>query len=136
MPRISLEAQTLIQMYGIYFIQFPKFTYLGIGGFKEEPVRLSRYALECFIIAKICRQLFLMIKDNLPQEKWESVFPIKLGYSTYSNMINASVVGSNLLSFNFGSYRGRRNFDSKGFAAKILSLKGQSPTVPHLEDLW
>lgn len=46
--RISPEAQRLIQTYGIYFIQFPKFTYLRIGGFEEEPVKLPRYALDCF----------------------------------------------------------------------------------------
>ena len=51
-------------------------------------------------------------------------------------MINASLIGSNLLNFNFGSYQGRRNFDNKWFTTKILGLKGQSSTVPQLEDLW
>ena len=39
MLRLSLEAQKLIQNYGSYFIQFPKFTYLRVGGFEEEPVK-------------------------------------------------------------------------------------------------
>ena len=51
-------------------------------------------------------------------------------------MVNASVVGRNLLIFSFGSCQGRRNFDSKGFANQVLCLKGQSPKIPHLEDLW
>ena len=51
-------------------------------------------------------------------------------------MINALVIGSNLLSFNFGSYQGRRNFDSKGFTSQTLGWKDQPPTTPHLEDLW
>lgn len=51
-------------------------------------------------------------------------------------MVNASIIGSNLLSFNLGSYHGRRNFDSKNFMTKVLGLKGQSPIVPYLEDLW
>lgn len=66
MPRISQEAQRLIQTFGIFFIHFPKFTYLSIGGFEEELVKLPRYDLDCFVIAKICRQLFPVIKDNLP----------------------------------------------------------------------
>ena len=51
-------------------------------------------------------------------------------------MINACIIGSNLLGFGFGSYQGRRNFDSKRFRAQVLGLKGQLSTTPHLEDLW
>ena len=51
-------------------------------------------------------------------------------------MINASVIGSNFLDFSFGSYQGRRDFDSKRFAAQVVGLKGQFSTIPHLEDLW
>lgn len=51
-------------------------------------------------------------------------------------MINASMIESNLINFNLGLYQGRRDFDSKGFATKVLGLKGQSPIVPCLEDLW
>ena len=51
-------------------------------------------------------------------------------------MINASVIGSNFLGFGFGSYQGRWDFDSKGFVPHVLGLKGQSSTIPHLEDLW
>ena len=40
MPRLSPEAQRLIQQYGSYFIQFPKFTYLRIGRFEEEPTKI------------------------------------------------------------------------------------------------
>lgn len=55
MPRISLEAQKLIQTYKNFFIQFPMFTYLRVGRFEEELVKLPRYALDCFVIAEICR---------------------------------------------------------------------------------
>ena len=124
MPRLSSGAQKLIRNYGSYFIQFPKFTYLRVGGFEDELVKLPRYALDCFVLAKLCRQLFSVIKDNLPQESWESIFPIKLNSLTCNNMINALVIGSNLLGFGFGSYQGRRDFDSKEFVAHVLGLKG------------
>ena len=66
MPRLSPEAQRLIQQYKSYFIQFPKFTYLRKGRFEEVPTKLPRYALDYFILVKICKQLFSIIKDNLP----------------------------------------------------------------------
>ena len=68
MRRLAPEAQNLIQLYWNYFIQLAKCTHLRIGGFDEEPVKLHRYALDYFVIAEVCRQLFLVIKDNLPQE--------------------------------------------------------------------
>ena len=53
--RLSSEAHNLIQIYGSYFIQFPKFICLRVGGFEEEPMKLPRYALDCFIIVEVCR---------------------------------------------------------------------------------
>ena len=66
MSRLSSEAQKLVQQYGSYFIQFPKFTYLRVGGFEDEPMKLPQYALDYFVLAKVCRQFFSIIKDNLP----------------------------------------------------------------------
>ena len=131
MPRLSPEAQRLVQQYGSYFIQFPRFTYLRIGGFEEEPLKLPRYALDCFVLAEICRQSFIVIKDKLPQENWETTFPIKLGSLVCNSMINASIIGSNLLGFNFGSYHSQRNFDSKGYAMQVLGLTAHLSNIPH-----
>ena len=64
------------------------------------------------------------------------MFPIKLCYLACSSMIDASIIGSNLLGFGFGSYEGRRDFDSKRFTTQVLGIKGQLSTTPHLEDLW
>ena len=52
---MSLEAQKLVQIYGIHLIQFPRFTYIRIGGFEEEPMKLPQYALDYFVIAEVCR---------------------------------------------------------------------------------
>lgn len=136
MPRLSSESLKLVQYYGSSFIQFPRFTYLRVERFEEEPVRLPRYALDCFILAELCRQLSAVIKDNLPQDKWETVFPIKLHSLVCNNMNDVSIIGSNLLGFNLGFYRSRRNFDSKGYAALTLGLEINSTVAPQLEDLW
>lgn len=79
MQRMSLEAQNLVQNYGSFYIQFPRFSYIKIWGFEEEPLRLLRYVLDYFFLAEVCRNFFSMIQDNLPEGKWESLFPIKLG---------------------------------------------------------
>jgi hypothetical protein len=51
-------------------------------------------------------------------------------------MTSASIIGSNLLGFNFGFYHNRRNFDSKGYAVQVLGLEINPPALPHIEDLW
>ena len=53
------------------------------------------------------------MKDNLLEERWESIFPIMLGSLAYNTMINAFVVGSDLLNFNLGFYQRRINFNNK-----------------------
>lgn len=136
MQRVSPEAQRLIWNYGIFYIQFPRFTYLRVGGFKEEPIKLPRYALDYFMIAEICRKIFSVIQDNLPEEKWESIFPIKLGSLAYTTMINALEIECDLLKFNLGFYKGRRDFDNKRFLMLVPSIKDKFQLVPHLEDLW
>ena len=135
MSRLSPEAKRLVQQYGSFFIQFSRFTYLRIGGFDDEPTKLPQYALDCFALAELCRQLFSIIKDKLPQQDWETTFPVKLGSLVCNKMDNAFIIGSNLLGFNLGFYHSKRNFDSKGYAAQVLSLEINPSATPHLEDL-
>lgn len=54
---ILVEAIELISIYGSFFIQFPKFTYLWVGGFEGEPFRLPRYAFDSYILIEVSRQL-------------------------------------------------------------------------------
>ena len=49
------KDKVVLQQYGSYFIQFPRFTYLKIGGFEDEPMKFLRYALDYFILAELCR---------------------------------------------------------------------------------
>ncbi len=91
-------------------------------GFEEEPLKLPRYALDCFVLAKVCRQMFSMIKDNLPEEKWEYVFPIKPGSLACNTIINASTIESDLLNLNLRFYHETRNFNNKNFAKPVLGL--------------
>ena len=54
--RHSEEAMQAIQVYGYFYIQFPKFTYIKMGGYLGEPLKLPRYCLDPIVLSKMCRQ--------------------------------------------------------------------------------
>ena len=83
---------------------------------------MPRYALDYFVLAKVCGQMFSVIKDNLPEGKWESVFPIKLGSLACNTMINASMIESDLLNLNLRFYHERMKFDNKSIIKLVLGL--------------
>jgi len=47
--RMTSEAMQLISIYGSFFIQFSEFTYIRVGGFDGEPMKLPRYVFDRFI---------------------------------------------------------------------------------------
>ena len=94
------------------------------------------YALDFFMLAEVCRKMSSIIKKNLPEEKWESIFPIKVGSLTCKSMIDASKIANDLLNFNLKFYDERRGFDNKSFVRLTLSLKEHIWLMPHIEDLW
>lgn len=67
--------------------------------------------------------MFYVMKDNLPEDSWESIFRIKLGSLSCNTMINVVAIGSDMLNFNLGFYQGRRDFDNKKFAIVVLDIK-------------
>lgn len=58
--RLSKESMQAIKLYGGFYIQFPKFTYLRVGGFSSEPLRLPHYCLDNIILFEICKKNFFM----------------------------------------------------------------------------
>ena len=44
--RLFEEAMEAVQIYGCFYIQFPKFTYIRMGGYLGEPLKLPRYFLD------------------------------------------------------------------------------------------
>lgn len=132
--RISEDTQTLIKRFGSFYIQFPCFCYIRIGDFEEEPFNLPHFCSDCFILAKICKQLTYVIKKEQPRDKWEGHFPIQLGKLSYSSMSNALSIGADLRNFNVSLYPERKGFDNKGFS-RSLGLMPYLP-MPQLEDFW
>lgn len=52
-----VEAMEFISIYGSFFIQFPRFTYLRVGGFEGQPFKLPRYAFDSYVLIEVSRQL-------------------------------------------------------------------------------
>ena len=61
--RFSSESQKIVRSYGSIYIKYPRFTYLRIRGFDDEPVQLPRYALDCFILVEVSRKLVTIINN-------------------------------------------------------------------------
>lgn len=51
--RLSEEAKQVVNANGFHFIQFPRFTYLRVGSFHEEPLRLPRFCLDNVVLMEL-----------------------------------------------------------------------------------
>ena len=88
--RLSPESQKLIQSFGNLYIQFPKFTYLRIEGFDEEPLCLPKFVVECFVLVEVARQLIGVKNKFSIEEASNVIFPLKLGKLTCRSMEDAT----------------------------------------------
>lgn len=78
--RISKEAQELIEEYGFWFVQFPKFTYLRLSGHHSYAYQLPRYPTNRMIMLEVSRQLIAY--DKIIRKKKRGLhFPIVMGNS-------------------------------------------------------
>lgn len=55
--RLSPQAKELIEKFGVWFIQFPKFTYIRIQGCSCPSYMLPRYPTDRLILIELVRQL-------------------------------------------------------------------------------
>lgn len=109
----------MIKRFASFYIQFPHFCYIRIGGFEEEPFKLPHFCSDCFVQEEICRQLTSIIKKAQPGDKWGGHFSIQLGMLFYSSMSNALSIGANLKNFKFCLYPERKGFVNKGFSRSL-----------------
>ena len=52
-----------IQVYGCFYIQFPKFTHIKMGGYLDETLKLPHYFLDPIILSKMCRQIVSVVES-------------------------------------------------------------------------
>ena len=88
--RLSEEAMQAIQVYGCFYIQFPKFTYIRMGGYSGEPLKLPRYFLDPIVLSKMCRQFVLVVESFEVSKRASSIyFPIEIGHYRCPNQKQA-----------------------------------------------
>lgn len=77
--RLSEQATILVQRYGAWFIQFPRFSYIRIAGFEGAPFRLPSYPTDKVILLEVARQAPPV--NSLLRDKKQSgfAFPMILG---------------------------------------------------------
>lgn len=86
---MSVEAMELISIYGSFFIQFPRFTYLWVGGFEGELFKIPRYTFHSLVIIEVSRQLDHVDKRLGAKGESRVSFPIQLGYYSCKSVSDA-----------------------------------------------
>lgn len=79
--RLSPKAQALFQQYGVWFIQFPKFTYIRVQGCPSPPYMLPCYPTDIIVLLEVVRQLVAYVKAYRHKHRTSVSFPITLGDS-------------------------------------------------------
>lgn len=87
--RMSVEAMEFVSIYGSFFIQFPRFTYIRVGGFEGQPFKLPRYAFDSYVLIEVSRQLAYIDKRLGAKGDFGVVFPIELGYYSCQSVSDA-----------------------------------------------
>ena len=87
-----------------------------MGGFDKEPLRLPKFALECFILVKVCHQLAIVTMKFLPEDQKDRLFLVRIGNLSCKNLEDVVNVGIDLCAFDIKFYRVGQGFDNKGFA--------------------
>lgn len=54
---LTEEVMQFISIYGIFFTQFPKFTYIWVSGYEGKPFKFPRHCLDYYLLIEVCRQV-------------------------------------------------------------------------------
>lgn len=77
--RLSKQATILVQRYGAWFIQFPRFSYIRIASFDGAPHRLPRYPTDKIVLMEVARQSRpdgILLRDS---KQAQFAFPMMIG---------------------------------------------------------
>lgn len=124
----------MISIYGSFFIQFPRFTYLWVGGFEGEPFKIPRYTFASLILIEVSRQLAHVDKRLGAKHEFGVAFLIELGHYNYKFVSNAWNLELEFKKMNLQPYVARQKFDSKGYAMENLNIYEHFCHEPQLED--
>lgn len=120
--RMSPGALKLVTTYGSCFIQFPRFTYIRIGGFEDEPFRLPKYALDSYVLLEVSRHLAHVDKRFGMKSESEAIFPVELGHYSCQTVSDALNLELELKKMNLPPYVAWQGFNNKEYAVKHLNV--------------
>ncbi|XP_059070319.1 uncharacterized protein LOC131070828 [Cryptomeria japonica] len=134
--RLLEQATILVQRYGFWFIQFPRFSYIRIAGSKGAPVRLLRYSTQKIVILEVARQSRSV--NSLLKDKKQSrfAFPIIIGNLDVhlKSPAHAEESLAELASYGLQEHFPKKCFDHDNLAKRAYDRRyGAKESV---EDYW
>ena len=125
----------VVQIYGCYFIQFPRFTYIRIGGFPNKPLKLPHYCSHSMVLAEMCRQFASLVESFQISNKASSVFfTIEIGHYRCPSVKEALLSTKSLTRLCLKPFTSRLDFDYTGFIRNNVKNASALFHSPQLED--
>ena len=135
--RMSEEAKQVVQIYGCYYIQFPRFTYIKVGGFPGEPLKLPRYCSDSVVLSEMCRQFVSVVESFQISKRSSSIFfPIEIGHYRCPSLKEAILSAKSLTHLCFKPFISRLDFDYTSFVRNNVKNAISLFHSPQLEDFW
>ena len=72
------EASQLITIYGSFFTQFPRFTYIRVDRYEGKPLKLPKFCLDHYILIEVCRQVIEVDKSVRLEVALATLFQLSL----------------------------------------------------------
>lgn len=134
--RFSPESKSLVLKFGSFYIQFDRFSYLRIGGYKKAPLKLPKYPEDLLVFLEVYRQMAIVnIKYMNMGKRGYTFLLVTCSFSCKSNQM-ARNVERILKEYNLQLLFVRTNFDSNGFVRKKLYASDSYQHQPSIEDFW
>lgn len=106
MPRLATT-------YGGYFIQFPIFTYIMIGGFDGIPLNLPRFTNDKLVLIEVCKQISIINKRCKERKNGRILFPFGLTDCNCNSSYDTYNIEKSLVNFILYFQIMRFSFDNK-----------------------
>lgn len=132
--QISHKVTSLVNNYGSFFIQYPRFTYIHIGGFQDCPLMLPHFADDRLVLVEVCSWIGLVKKKC--SKKRSIPFPISIGYYNCLSSSDAQNIERSMVKITFKSFQSHFPFDGSGYVENNLILGFGYLHFPMMEDYW
>lgn len=106
--------------FGSFYTQFNQFSYLRIGGFEKEPLKLPCFPSDYVVFLEVCRQMSIVNVKYLNMGKRGYSFPLSTSIFGCKTNGVAKVVGTFMKKFQFLSLPAKSGLDCEGYVRHHL----------------